>query len=71
MLNGEILQVIDNKVSGYIKTANVLFFDLNGNYEKVVDFSLSPSLSDGLSECEKRAALNAEFIYNSYGEGGN
>lgn len=69
MLNGEVLQVIDTKAGGYIKTANVLFFDLNGNYEKVVDFNLSPSLSDELSEGEKRAALNAEFIYNSYGEG--
>jgi len=66
MLNAEIKKAISVKLGGTLENADVLFFDLNGSYVKNVDFTFSPSFSDQLSEQEKIAASNAEFIYDSY-----
>jgi len=65
MLNAEIKNVLKVK-NGKLESAEVLFFGINvESYVEIVDFSFSPSLSDELTADQKKAALNAEFIYDS------
>jgi hypothetical protein len=66
MLHATINRVLEVKAGGFLVSAEVLFFAENASaYSKVIDFSLSPSLSDSLSDAENAAALSAEAEYTA------